>query len=229
MASTVDENFQPPMFPFVGTPKTAAAASEPGSPEEQLRLLHDGYGRNIPARGVGRKGFLGIDLNVAPPEDSASESPAAESGGDWVSEVSSGNRDEIRAAHSSEGELAKIEQAVTGSEKGKAKYKRWDALIEAAGRALRDFGGRSRSRDKEVKAPNRKRGEAEAAGGGPRRRIGGRGFAGGWDEFVAAPAVVVRSTRERVVAMPNKYRDSVLHATEAMAVAEVRFSRRKPR
>ncbi|KAI3450674.1 hypothetical protein Pfo_007339 [Paulownia fortunei] len=268
----------------------SAASAPPNFQEKQLHLHQDEEleGEIFVARNVEKRGLLNIDLNVAPPEDGGSESPADENCGNGqeirpkavaavasdvlekevssadehdlnfngiaeaLDEVYPGNsesRDEIQA-HWSKGETngfdAPEEEAkqmetvntVTDSEEEREEKERrnsrWNAVLEVAENALREY--EENLRNKEEKVQNRKSGtsrEVELSGelhkGSNRKKITGhrrQSFAEELndDSEVAAaaefltPPVVVRSTRGRALAMPNKYRDSVL---DAVAEAEL--------
>lgn len=118
------------------------------------------------------------------------------------------------------------EEGEEREEKG-MRESRWDALLGVAENVLRDYEEEERPRNGE-KTQNRKRKtsqELELGGeklltvttgkriSGQRRRIS----ATDRSDVTAAEEepVVVRSTRGRALAMPNKYRDSVLESAEA--------------
>ncbi|KAL6516740.1 hypothetical protein OROGR_020045 [Orobanche gracilis] len=184
------------------------------------------------ARSVKKRGLLDIDLNVAPPEEGGDCEPPLEGNG--------GDGQEIRptaAAFVSEEEEDKSMEnmnTVTGSERT-PKNTHWNALLGAAENALRDYEESARD-NKEVKAGGRKRrpsreseiGSELHKGTARKKMNNGRSSVERWNEaaeYVAAPLLLVRSTRGRAVAMPNKYRDSVLQAAAEMEVAQARLSR----
>ncbi|KAL6566917.1 hypothetical protein OROMI_015321 [Orobanche minor] len=228
MASTEDKA----QMSFGKTLNTLSSAG-PDCREEKRRhrQVEEFEGNYFLARSVKKRGLLDIDLNVAPPEEGGDcETPPEGNGGDGQ---------EIRptaAAFVSEEEEKSMENitTVTGSEKT-LENTHWNALLGAAENALRDYEESARD-NKEVKAGGRKRRpsrEAEIGGelhkGTARKKMNnGRSSVERRNEaaeFVAAPLLLVRSTRGRAVAMPNKYRDSVLQAAAEMEVAQARFSR----
>ncbi|KAL6506450.1 hypothetical protein OROGR_024631 [Orobanche gracilis] len=229
MASTEDKA----QMSFGKILSTVSSAAQDCREEKRRHLQVEEFeGNYFLETSVRKRGLLDIDLNVAPPEE----------GGDFepTTEGNCGDRQEIRptaSAFVSEEEEEKMMEniiTVTGSEKT-LENTHWNALLGAAENALRDYEKSARD-NKEVKAEGRKRrpGRGDEIGGElhkgtARNKINnGRISVEGWNEaaeFVAAPLLLVRSTRGRAVAMPNKYRDSVLQAAAEMEVAQARFSR----
>ncbi|PIN10890.1 hypothetical protein CDL12_16514 [Handroanthus impetiginosus] len=141
-------------------------------------------------------------------------------------------------------EQAKRAESEEEKEEKERRNRRWNALLEVADIALCEY--EENLRNKEEKEQNRKRGasrEIELGDSGglrkatTRKKVAGRrsqsfgeerngdgevaAAAEQEEDMVLAPPLVVRSTRSRAVAMPNKYRDSVLDG----AVAEAEFHR----
>ncbi|KAK4440642.1 hypothetical protein Salat_0399100 [Sesamum alatum] len=236
---------------ILGTVSAAAAApGSMGKPPAHFCQDEDVAGE--------KRGLLGIDLNVAPPEDDGPESPAAENGVNEVEiraaaaaavasgeKAGSGDGNELNFdgiaevvddAHWSNGEpngFVVLEEEVKHSstvkiatdsdvklrEEKERRNRRLNALLEVAENSLRDYEENLRNREEKVQ--NRKR---KAGGEADRKKLSGnrrQSFGQAWNDGcelaaaeakVLAPPPVVRSTRGRAVAMPNKYRDSVLDA-----------------
>ncbi|KAL8496420.1 hypothetical protein ACS0TY_020220 [Phlomoides rotata] len=233
---------------ILGTISVAAAS--------QSRPHQDG-GETFIARSVEKRALLNIDLNVAPPEDGGSKSPAANDGGicDGIQPAAAAVGNEIGLnfngncenykdgieAHWSKGgdngfcvvEDEEKEMKSTNivadseveSEEKDRKIIRWNTLLEVAKNALLEHEQNLRIRGKEFQNRKRKTSQEVELGGELNRKKRRRNFAAEWDNeteaaALEAPPVVLRSSRGRAVAMPNKYRDSVLDAV-AMAEAEL--------
>lgn len=214
--------------------KSAASAAAPNSHPVGRRDEGVGGGGMF-VRKLERRGLWNFDLNVAPPEAAECEVAAAEGGGNGSETLPPppdvATDDSVKKADSSdERELnfnVEKRSTVIGAggeaEKEEAKVRdgRWAALLGVAENALRA--------KKEEEIRKRRRGasqEAELGGEAapaPPKGIGGQrrqSLVEDWTGAVAAEAVVVRSTRGRAVAMPSKYKDSVLGAV-AVAAAEL--------
>ncbi|KAH6773064.1 hypothetical protein C2S51_011468 [Perilla frutescens var. frutescens] len=213
----------------------SAAAPPPNC--QPIRRQDEG----LVGRDVEKRGLLDIDLNVAPLEDADSELTEAEGGGNGqetrpppppppadvseekvgLSEERESNSNGIDEEVSVDVEMKAAKISVDSEaemEEKNRRNRRWIGLLEIAENAL--------SEKKEEETRNRKRrasqetelGAEPHTGPTTRAKISGQrrpSLVAEWNDEVvatAAAAVVVRSTRGRAVAMPNKYRDSVLGA-----------------
>lgn len=225
----------------------SAAAAVPSS--QPIRRRDEGLeGERLVGRNVEKRGLLNIDLNVAPPEDADSELTAAEGStngqetrpppppADVAPDVSGsevvvidkrepdfdGIAEEVGVEVETKPTKISVDAEAEMVEKNSRK-KRWTALLEFAENALvekEEEGNRNRKRRASQESElggERQKGTPTRSG---RRR---QSLVAEWNGENEVAAVVVRSSRGRAVAMPNKYRDSVLGA---VAIAEAELPRR---
>lgn len=213
---------------------TKSAAVPPPNSQPILRRDEGMEGEGLVARKLERRGLWNIDLNAAPPEVADCEFTEEEGVGSGSGTLPPPPPDVApddsakKADSSDERELnfcadmrtAEINAGGEAKMVEKGGERRWLALLGVAENALRE--------KKEEEIRKRKRGasqEAELGGetAATPKRIGGQrrqSLAEDWAGAVAAEAVVARSTRGRAVAMPSKYKDSVLGAV-AVAAADL--------
>lgn len=226
----------------------SAAVAAPNS--QPICLQDEGLeGESLVGRNVEKRGLLNIDLNVAPPEDADCELTAADGSrdgqearppppADVAPDVSGrevgmfdkresdfdGIADEGGVEVETKTRKISVDAEAKMVEKNSRK-KRWVALLEYAENALVEKEEEEENRNRKRRASQELELGGEPQKGTPtRRKISGQRRQSLVAEWNGENEVaVVRSSRGRAVAMPNKYRDSVLGA---VAIAEAELPRR---
>ncbi|KAL2239905.1 UNVERIFIED_CONTAM: hypothetical protein Sindi_0631700 [Sesamum indicum] len=235
LAATRPRRRSQALLPFVKAP-AAQPPPPPGedSPEALFNLQDDKKKAEIIFIGRKKKGLFDIGLNALPQHGSRAAEKGdndPERGPDTAAAtVASTSGDEKARFHSECGSSFTAEQVLDEhKEEKERRQRRWEALLDVAEDALREY------KENLGKTEQNRRTSREPGDGGELLKRWVKkttidqcriiGEVGSCDLQVAAEVVaplVVRSKRETSVALPNKFRDSLLSSV----VAAEEFPRR---